>query len=45
MKSLLSTIRVMMGVKHYKTDGQPMHIVEGLFLGSIGAAMNRDAYI
>lgn len=38
---LMQQIRMFMALKHFKTDGVPIEVVENVFLGSIGAAMSK----
>lgn len=42
-KQLASLLRVMSLVKSFKEDNTPCEIDEGLFLGSVGTANNKDA--
>ena len=39
---LLQQVRIILALKHAKTDGQPSEIYSHLYLGSIGAAMNKN---
>jgi hypothetical protein len=41
VNKLANYLRVIMALKHAKTDPTPVEIVNGLFLGSVGAAMNK----
>jgi len=39
---LLQQVRIILALKHAKTDGQPAEIYPFLYLGSVGAAMNKN---
>jgi protein-tyrosine phosphatase len=39
---LLQQVRMILALKHAKTDGQPAEIFNHLYLGSVGAAMNKN---
>lgn len=39
---LLQQVRIILALKHAKTDGQPAEIYPHLYLGSVGAAMSKN---
>ncbi|XP_028795011.1 dual specificity protein phosphatase 1-like isoform X2 [Neltuma alba] len=42
-KQIAALLRVISAANYYKQDNVPCQIEEGLFLGSVGAAANKDA--
>mmetsp|Transcript_26706 Transcript_26706/g.48103 ORF Transcript_26706/g.48103 Transcript_26706/m.48103 type:complete len:124 (-) Transcript_26706:1081-1452(-) len=44
-KRVLMQIRTLFAITHIKNDKEPTHILNGLYLGSIGPAMSRDVLV
>jgi hypothetical protein len=43
VQKLMEIFKAMTAMKLMKTDSQPAEIVERVFLGSVGAAFNKDS--
>lgn len=41
LDKVLNTIKALYAIQHMKTDGVPAEVLPGLYIGSIGAALNK----
>jgi hypothetical protein len=41
VSNVMKQIRMFLALKYCKTDNQPSEVIEGLYIGSIGAAMSK----